>query len=66
LELCITKNVEIMDVINVIIQNSSLEGMPIWYKATSLFLFTTIVVALMAMLAILVISGPDAHIQFGY
>jgi len=55
-----------MDVINVIIQNSSLEGMPIWYKATSLFLFTTIVVALMAMLAILVISGPDAHIQFGY
>ena len=66
LELCLTKNVEIMDVINVIIRNSSLNGMPNWYKATTLFLFSTIVVTLIAMLAILIVNGPDTYIQFGY
>jgi hypothetical protein len=55
-----------MDVLNVIIRNSSLNGMPIWYKATAIILFSTIVVSCVAMLAILVIYGPNANIRFGY
>lgn len=55
-----------MDVINTIIHNTSLNGMPSWYKATTLLLFSTIVVALLVMLIILLIHGPDMNIRFGY
>jgi len=54
-----------MDVLNFIIQNSALKGMPKWYSATTLFIFSTIVLTLVTMLAILFICGP-MHIQYGY
>ncbi len=55
-----------MDVLNLIVRNSSLNGMPNWYKATTLLLFTTIFVMLMCMLAILLAYGPQTTIRFGY
>ena len=42
-----------MDVINTIVQNSSLNGMPKWYKAMAIFLFSTIVTLLATMLVML-------------
>ncbi len=55
-----------MDVLNFIIRNSSLNGMPKWYSATTLLLFSTIVVTLLVMLAVLITHGPHMNIQYGY
>lgn len=55
-----------MDVLYTIIQNTSLNGMPKWYKATSLLLFSIIVSILSTMLFLLVIYGPAMNIRFGY
>lgn len=55
-----------MDVLNTVIQNSSLNGMPAWFKATSIFLFTTIFALLMTMTVLLFIYGPEMNIRFGY
>jgi hypothetical protein len=55
-----------MDVLNAIIQNSALNGMPKWYKATTLLLFSSILVTLIAMLTILLIYGPYMTIQYGF
>ncbi len=55
-----------MDVFNLIIRNSALNGMPKWYSATTLLLFSTIVVTLLVMLAILLVYGPHMNIQYGY
>ncbi|MFK7813744.1 MAG: hypothetical protein AB8B59_14715 [Maribacter sp.] len=55
-----------MYVLNVIIRNSSLNGMPNWYKATTLLLFSSIVVTLISMLTILLVNGANANIHFGY
>ncbi|MEO9891178.1 hypothetical protein [Aurantibacter sp.] len=57
---------EKMDVINTIVQNSSLNGMPKWYKATAILLFSTIVTLLATMLVLLFIYGPEMNIKFGY
>ncbi len=55
-----------MDVLNVIIQNSALNGMPRWYKATTLSLFATIFVMLSCMFVLLLTHGPYLSITFGY
>lgn len=55
-----------MDVFYSIIANTQLNGMPKWYKATSLFLFSIIVSMLVTMLAMLFIYGPHMNIRFGY
>ncbi|NHF59868.1 hypothetical protein FK220_010990 [Flavobacteriaceae bacterium TP-CH-4] len=55
-----------MDVLNVLIQNSSLQGMPTWYKATTLLLFSLILVTVITSLFILITQGPGMTIRFGY
>lgn len=55
-----------MEVLNSLIQNSSLNGMPKWYKATALFLFSTIVTVLLISLVLLMIYGPEMNIRYGY
>ncbi|MGI9553005.1 MAG: hypothetical protein ACR2MT_17500 [Aurantibacter sp.] len=55
-----------MDVFYTIIENTSLNGMPKWYKAATLFLFSVIVSMLLTMLVTLLIHGPYMNIQFGY
>ncbi|QLG46906.1 hypothetical protein [Costertonia aggregata] len=55
-----------MDVLNTIIQNSTLNGMPKWYKATTLSIFMTIVSTLLVMLIVLIAYGSQMTIRFGY
>lgn len=55
-----------MEVINVIVQNSALNGMPNWYKTTTLLLFSVIVTLLLIMLVTLLTNGPHMNIRFGY
>jgi len=55
-----------MGVINNLIQKSALNGMPKWYKAIALLLFSSIVTLLMIMLVMLLIYGPNVNIRFGY
>jgi len=55
-----------MDVLNTIVQNSSLNGMPKWFKATSIFLFSIIFTLLLTMLVLLFIYGPEMNIRFGF
>jgi len=57
---------KIMDVFYSIIANTSLNGMPKWYKATSILLFSMIVSLLLTMLVMLFIYGPQMSIRFGY
>lgn len=55
-----------MDVFNEILQYSALNCMSKWYRATTLFIFSTIVVTLSIMFVILMIEGPNINIRFGY
>ncbi len=55
-----------MDVYYTIVQNTSLKGMPKWFKATSLLLFSAIVCLIFAMCTMLVMYGSDMVIRFGY
>ncbi len=55
-----------MDVYYTIIQNTSLNGMPRWFKATSLLLFSAIFSLIFAMFTLLILNGPDMVIRFGY
>jgi len=55
-----------MDVYYTIVQNTSLNGMPKWFKATSLLLFSAIVSLIVTMYTMLFIDGPDMVIRFGY
>ncbi|WP_171037040.1 hypothetical protein [Maribacter algarum] len=55
-----------MDVINSLIQNSSLNGMPKWYKFMAISLFSVIVSLLLTMMTLLLIYGPNVNIRFGY
>jgi len=55
-----------MEVLNNLIQNSSLNGMPKWYKAVSILLFSSIITLLLTMLVMLMIYGPHVNIRFGY
>lgn len=55
-----------MDVYYTIVQNTSLNGMPKWFKATSLMLFTAIVCLIFTMYYLLLIQGSDQIIRFGY
>jgi hypothetical protein len=43
-----------------------LNGMPKWFKATSLLLFSVIVSLIFAMYTLLILNGPDMVIRFGY
>lgn len=55
-----------MDVINNIIRKSSLNGMPLWIKATALFVFSAIMILLITMLVVLFVNGPEANFRYGY
>ncbi len=55
-----------MDVLNEILQHTALNGMSKWYRATTLLIFSTIVVTLAIMLVVLLIEGPTMTIHFGY
>ncbi len=55
-----------MNVLNGIIQNSALKGMPIWAKAISITLLTLIVAVLIFATVMLMIYGPDMNIRYGY
>jgi hypothetical protein len=55
-----------MDVLNKIVLNSSLNGMPKWYKALSLLLFSTIVIFLLTMLVMLFVYAGSISVRFGY
>lgn len=55
-----------MDIYYKIVQNTSLNGMPRWFKATSLLIFSAIVCLIFAMYLVLILQGPDMVIRFGY
>lgn len=55
-----------MGVINNLIQKSSLNGMPKWYQAIAILLFSSIFTLLLTMLVVLFIYGPDVNIRYGY
>ena len=55
-----------MDVYYTIVENTSLNGMPRWFKATSLFLFTAITGLILTMYTLLFLGGSDMVIRFGY
>jgi hypothetical protein len=55
-----------MDVYYTIVQNTSLNGMPKWFKATSLLLFSAIVSLIFTMFLLLILNGSDMVIRFGY
>ena len=55
-----------MDVYYTIVQNTSLNGMPKWFKATSLLLFAAIVSLIFAAYFLLIMQGSDQVIRFGY
>lgn len=53
-----------MNVLNNFIENSSLNGMPNWYKVTTLVIFSVIVISLLAMLALVFTVGTEVNINF--
>ncbi len=55
-----------MDVYYTIVQNTSLNGMPKWFKATSLLLFSVIVSLIFATYLLLFLQGSDMVIRYGY
>ena len=55
-----------MDVLNTIIENSSLNGMPKWYQALTLSLFILIASIVMTTYYFLVTNGSDMIIRFSY
>lgn len=55
-----------MDVFNLIIQNSALNGMPKWYQILTLTLFSLIATLVFSMYFILIAHGPDMAIRFSY
>lgn len=55
-----------MDVLNSIIQNSALNGMPKWYQALTLTLFTVIMTTVISTYVLLISHGPDLVIRFSY
>ncbi len=65
--LCVhTLKMKNMDVYYTIVQNTSLNGMPKWFKATSLLLFSAIVSLIVGMYLVLILQGPYMVIRFGY
>lgn len=55
-----------MEIYYTIVQNTSLKGMPKWFKATSLLLFTAVVSLIFTTYLLLIMQGPDMVIRFGY
>jgi len=55
-----------MDVLNIIIQNTALNGMPKWYQALTLSLFTLIATVIISTYILLIAHGPDLTIRFSY
>lgn len=55
-----------MDVYYTIVKNTSLNGMPKWFKITALLLFLVVVSLIFATYLLLITKGPDMVIRFGY
>ena len=55
-----------MNVYYSIVQNTSLNGMPKWFKATSILLFMAIASLIFAAYLLLIMQGADQIIRFGY
>lgn len=55
-----------MDVLNSIIENTALNGMPRWYQALTLILFTIITTVVVSTYILLIAHGPDLAIRFSY
>tara|TARA_R110002051_G_scaffold30845_4_gene71008 strand:+ start:3350 stop:3535 length:186 start_codon:yes stop_codon:yes gene_type:complete len=55
-----------MDVMNQIIEQSSLQGMPKWFKTLAIAAFITITTLLLITLIFLLKDGGNTTINFGY
>ncbi|MFD2606879.1 hypothetical protein ACFSSG_15340 [Euzebyella marina] len=55
-----------MDVLNTIIENSALQGMPKWYQALTLTLFLAIASIVMLTYYFLLSQGSDMIVRFSY
>ncbi|WP_198440069.1 hypothetical protein [Pareuzebyella sediminis] len=55
-----------MDVLNVIVRNTALNGMPRWSKVTALTLFLIIVTLIVYSYVLLALHGSHTVIRFGY
>lgn len=66
LKASLTLKMKNMDIYYTIVRNTSLNGMPLWFKATSLLLFSAIVSLIIVMCTMLFMYGPDMVIRFGY
>lgn len=51
---------------NQIIEQSSLNGMPTWFKALAIAVFITIITLLAAMLLLLITDDNITTVSFGY
>ena len=55
-----------MDVMNQIIEQSSLQGMPKWFKALAISVFMTIAILLIIMLLLLLTDETITTVSYGY
>lgn len=55
-----------MDVLNVIVRNTALNGMPKWSKVTAMAVFLVIVTLVTYSYVLLALHGPHTIIRFGY
>lgn len=55
-----------MDVVNQIINQSSLQGMPLWFKTLAIAALLTIISLIVATLIMLFKEGVDITITYGY
>ncbi len=55
-----------MDVMNQIIEQSSLQGMPKWFKALAISVFITITLILIIMLLLLLTDETITTVNYGY
>ena len=65
-KLCLTQKLKIMDVLNTVIENSALQGMPKWYQALTLTLFLAIASIIMLTYYFLLSQGSDMIVRFSY
>lgn len=66
LQMSSTLKMKNMDVYYTIVQNTALNGMPKWFKVTSLLLFSVIVSLIFTTYFLLFMQGSDMVIRFGY
>lgn len=55
-----------MDVLNKILQKSAIGQFAPWLRYIVVFIFLTILLTLISMLAVLMFQGPHMNISFGY